>query len=282
MVVRLIKAKEEQKKQRVCAYVRVSTTNSSQIDSLENQKAYFETLYASREDIDFLGVYYDRRISGSKEKRPSFQAILEACRKGQIDLIHTKSISRFARNTMTVLEISRELKSLSVGIYFEEQNIHTLSNEGEVMLSLLASLAEEELDSMSSNQRWAFQKKFQRGELVINTKRFMGYDADDKGELVINEAEATIVRRIFQLYLDGVGMHCIAKRLNQEVVPTITKTKWHDTTIRNILKNEKYKGSVLLQKYFHDGVNGPKKLNQGEREQYLIEDNHTPIVSKEI
>ena len=158
---------------------------------------------------------------------------------------------------MTVLEVSRELKALGVGIYFEEQNINTLSNEGEGMLSVLASLAEEELQSMSDNQRWAFQRKFQRGEMVINTKRFMGYDVDDKGELVINEAEAQIVRRIFQLYLDGMGMHRIAKLLNQENVPTVTDAKWHDTTVRNILKNEKYKGTVLLQKYFHVGINWP-------------------------
>ena len=282
MTVRLIKAKQDHKKQRVCAYVRVSTTNSSQLDSLENQKVYFETLYANREDVDFLGVYYDKGISGSKADRPSFQAMLEACRQGQIDLIHTKSISRFARNTMTVLEVSRELKTLGVGIYFEEQNINTLSNEGEVMLSVLASLAEEELESMSTNQRWAFQKKFQRGELVINTKRFMGYDVDDKGDLVVNEAEAQIVRRIFQLYLDGMGMHRIAKLLNQEKVPTVTGAKWHDTTIRQMLRNEKYMGSALLQKYHTPWVNGSRKLNEGELEQYLIEDNHEPIVSKEM
>lgn len=250
MAVRLIKAKSEQKKQRVCAYVRVSTTNSSQLDSLENQKTYFETLYANREDVDFLGVYYDKGISGSKEKRPSFQAMLEACRQGQIDLIHTKSISRFARNTMTVLEVSRELKVLGVGTYFEEQNINTLSNEGEAMLSVLASLAEEELESMSTNQRWAFQKKFQRGEMVINTKRFMGYDVDDDGELVINEAEAQIVRRIFHLYLDGKGMHRIAKLLNEEGVPTVSNAKWHDMTVGHMLRNEKYKGAAYRRPIF--------------------------------
>ncbi|MGG6819095.1 UNVERIFIED_CONTAM: recombinase family protein, partial [Streptococcus canis] len=151
------------------AYVRVSTTNSSQLDSLENQIAYFTNLYGNRDDVTFVGVYHDKGISGSTDYRPSFQAMIEDCRKGQIDLIHTKSISRFARSTMTILEVSRELKVFGVGIYFEEQNINTLSSEGEVMLSVLASLAEEELESMSANQRWAFQKKFQRGEMVINT-----------------------------------------------------------------------------------------------------------------
>lgn len=281
MTVKLIKAKHTTKKQRVCAYVRVSTTNSSQLDSLENQIAYFTNLYGNRDDVTFVGVYHDKGISGSTDYRPSFQAMIEDCRKGQIDLIHTKSISRFARSTMTILEVSRELKVFGVGIYFEEQNINTLSSEGEVMLSVLASLAEEELESMSSNQRWAFQKKFQRGEMVINTKRFMGYDVDDKGELVINEEEALVVRRIFHLYLDGMGLHRIAKQLNHEKVPTVTGAKWYDTTIRNILRNEKYKGSALLQKYFQDGVNGKKRLNVGEVEQYFIEDNHEAIISKD-
>ncbi|MCS4487545.1 recombinase family protein [Streptococcus sciuri] len=281
MGITVIQAKTNQKKQRVCAYVRVSTMNSRQLDSLGNQKVAFERLYSHREDVDFLGVYSDKGISGSKEERPYFQAMLEECRKGHIDLIHTKSISRFARNTLTVLEVSRELKTLGVDIFFEEQNIHTLSSEGEVMLSVLASLAEEELRSMSANQHWAFQKKFQRGELIINTKRFLGYDVNESGELIINEREAEIVRRIYQLYLSGMGMHRIAKLFNKEGVPTVTGGRWHDTTIKNILSNEKYKGSALLQKYFHDGVHGPKRLNQGQLTQYLIEDNHEAIVSIE-
>lgn len=282
MIVKVIKTEFEQKKRRVCAYVRVSTQSESQGASLDNQKKYFEEYYRQTSDIDFIGIYQDVGISGSKTERPGFQQMIDDCRQGKIDVIHTKSISRFARNTLLVLEVSQELKSLGVDIFFEEQNIHTLSNEGEMILSVLASLAEEELDSMSSNQRWAFQKKFQRGELLINTKRFLGYDLDESGELVINKKEAQIVRKIFSLYLDGYGMHRIAKLLNEENIPTVTKAKWHDTTIKNILRNEKYKGTLLLQKYFHDGVNGQKKLNKGEYEQYIIEENHPPIISKEV
>lgn len=281
MSVKKIRVNKQKHKQRICAYIRVSTTNGSQLESLENQKHYFENLYSNRDDIDFVGVYHDRGISGSKDNRPNFQAMIENCRKGMIDIIHTKSIARFARNTVTVLEISRELKAIGVDIFFEEQNIHTLSSEGEVMLSVLASIAEDELRSMSGNQRWAFQKKFQRGELVINTKRFLGYDIDENGELIINPEEALIVRKIFALYLEGYGTHRIAKLLNEKGVATVTGAKWHDTTIRQMLSNEKYNGSVLLQKYFHDGVNSPKKLNQGELEQYLIEDNHEAIISME-
>ncbi|HEP1795547.1 TPA: recombinase family protein, partial [Streptococcus suis] len=141
MSVKKIRVNRQKHRKRVCAYIRVSTTNGSQLDSLENQKQYFEKLYSNRDDIDFIGVYHDRGISGSKDNRPNFQAMIEDCRRGKIDVIHTKSIARFARNTVTVLEISRELKAIGVDIFFEEQNIHTLSSEGEVMLSVLASIA---------------------------------------------------------------------------------------------------------------------------------------------
>ena len=239
MNIRKIEAKNNKRKKRICAYVRVSTTNGSQLDSLENQKVYFEKLYAEREDVDFLGVFCDRGISGSKYERPDFQTMLDACRKGQIDVIHTKSISRFARDLINVLEISRELKTLGIDIFFEEQNIHTLSNEGEVVLTVLASLAEEELQSMSGNQRWSFRRKFQKGELLINTKRFLGYDLNEKGELVINQVEAQIVRTIFYSYLEGMGTHRIAKKLNEDKVPTVTEKKWYNSTICSILKKRK-------------------------------------------
>lgn len=156
-------------KTRVCAYARVSTMTEKQQDSLTNQQAYYNHFFKNKKDVEFIGVYYDQGISGKLAKRPGFQQMLEDCMAGKIDVIHTKSISRFARNTELLLEVSRELKAIQVDIFFEEQNFHTLSNEGEVMLTVLASYAEEELRNMSENQRWAFQKKFQRGELVINT-----------------------------------------------------------------------------------------------------------------
>ncbi|WP_165620605.1 recombinase family protein [Streptococcus equi] len=277
MVVTLIAKTQIAQKKRVCAYIRVSSDSESQAMSLENQKAYFEQLY--QEDAEFVGIYYDQGVSGSKESRPGFQAMLAECFAGKIDLIHTKSVSRFARNTELLLETSRKLRNINVDIYFEEQNIHTLSNEGEVMLSVLASVAEEELVSMSSNQRWAYQKKFSRGEVLLNTKRFLGYEISDDGELVINPSEALIVKRIFHLYLSGLGTHRIAKLLNMDGVPTATGANWHSSTVASILRNEKYKGNLLLQKTFRDGVNGPVRRNNGHLKQYLIEDNHPPIIS---
>lgn len=268
-------------KKRVCAYARVSTMTEKQQDSLTNQQAYYSHLYQNKKDVDFIGVYYDQGISGKLAKRPGFQQMLEDCRAGKIDVIHTKSISRFARNTELLLEVSRELKTIQVDIFFEEQNLHTLSNEGEVMLTVLASYAEEELRNMSENQRWAFQKKFQRGELVINTKRFLGYDKDENGELIINPEEAKIIKQIYNLYLSGMGVHAIAKLFNEEKVSTVDGGQWYSSTITNILKNEKYKGDVILQKYYFAEIKAKQRLNQGQVQQYLITDNHEAIVSRE-
>lgn len=271
----------KQKKKQVCAYARVSTMTEKQQDSLENQQAYYAHYYSQRPDIDFVGIYYDQGISGNRMNRPGFRQMIADCKAGNIDVIHTKSISRFARNTELLLAVSRELKTIQVDIFFEEQHLHTLSNEGEVMLTVLASYAEEELRNMSENQRWAFQKKFQRGELVINTKRFLGYDKDEEGELVINPEEAQIVKRIFSLYLSGMGGHAIAKLFNKEKIPTVDQKQWHSTTVLNILKNEKYKGDALLQKYYFEEINKKQRLNNGQVQQYLIRDNHEAIVSRE-
>lgn len=268
-------------KKRVCAYARVSTMTEKQQDSLTNQQAYFIHFYQNQKDVDFIGVYYDQGISGKLAKRPGFQQMLEDCRAGKIDIIHTKSISRFARNTELLLAVSRELKTIQVDIFLEEQNLHTLSNEGEVMLTVLASYAEEELRNMSENQRWAFQKKFQRGELVINTKRFLGYDKDENGELIINPKESKIVKRIYNLYLSGMGVHAIAKLFNEEKVSTVDGGKWYSSSITNILKNEKYKGDAILQKYYFAEIKAKQRLNQGQVQQYLITDNHEAIVSRE-
>lgn len=271
----------QSKKKRVCAYIRVSSDKEAQLDSLENQEAYFIRKYAQETGCEFVGIYSDVGISGTSEKRPAFQEMLNACMCGEIDLIHTKSISRFARNTVTVLEVSRQLKSLGIGIYFEEQDINTMSAEGELMLTVLASFAQEESYNISENQKWAVQKKFARGDVMINTNRFLGYDKDKDGNLIINEKEAEIVRMIFRMYLGGDGTFRIAKKLNELGIPTVTGKQWHETTIRGMLKNEKYKGDCLLQKYYVPKVGGATVANDGKVKSYYITGNHEAIIPKE-
>lgn len=271
----------QSKKKRVCAYIRVSSDKEAQLDSLENQEAYFIRKYAQETGCEFVGIYSDVGISGTSENRPAFQEMLNACMCGEIDLIHTKSISRFARNTVTVLEVSRQLKSLGIGIYFEEQDINTMSAEGELMLTVLASFAQEESYNISENQKWAIQKKFARGDVMINTNRFLGYDKDKDGNLIINEKEAEIVRMIFRMYLGGDGTFRIAKKLNELGIPTVTGKQWHETTIRGMLKNEKYKGGCLLQKYYVPKVGGATVANDGKVKSYYITGNHEAIIPKE-
>lgn len=271
----------QSKKKRVCAYIRVSSDKEAQLDSLENQEAYFIRKYAQETGCEFVGIYSDVGISGTSENRPAFQEMLNACMCGEIDLIHTKSISRFARNTVTVLEVSRQLKSLGIGIYFEEQDINTMSAEGELMLTVLASFAQEESYNISENQKWAIQKKFARGDVMINTNRFLGYDKDKDGNLIINEKEAEIVRMIFRMYLGGDGTFRIAKKLNELGIPTVTGKQWHETTIRGMLKNEKYKGDCRLQKYYVPKVGGATVANDGKVKSYYITGNHEAIIPKE-
>ena len=168
-------------KKRGCAYARVSTDSGRQEDSLENQMETYERLITGNPEYEFIGVFADQGISGYCENRPQFQRMMEKARAGEIDLIITKSISRFARNTVTVLKFARELKELGVGIFFEEQNINTLSGDGEMMLAVLASFAQEESRSMSENNKWSIRKKFERGEVMITTSRFLGYDKNEYG-----------------------------------------------------------------------------------------------------
>jgi len=284
MRVRIIEPtiRSEITKKRVCAYARVSTDNDKQGESLENQMDYYETLITSNTEWEFAGIFADQGITGTTQNRPEFQRMLELCREGKIDLIITKSISRFARNTTIVLQTVRELKDIGVEIKFEKENTCTLSGDGELMLAVLSSFAEEESRSVSENVKWRYKKKFERGELVINTNCFLGYDKDEYGDLTINLDEAEIVKRIFEEYLAGNGSFKIAKILNSEGIPTVTGSKWNDTSIRAIIKNEKYKGDAILQKtYTVNYLSKKKRKNNGEVDSFYIEDNHSPIISKE-
>ena len=236
-------------KKRVYAYARVST-DSRQEDSLENQMETYERLITGNSEYEFIGVFADQGISDYCENRQQFQRMMEKARAGEIDLIITKSISRFARNTVTVLKFARELKELGVGIFFEEQNINTLSGDGEMMLAVLASFAQEESRSMSENNKWSIRKKFERGEVMITTSRFLGYDKNEYGDLIVNRKEAEIVSLTFDLYLMNVGSSRIGELLDYLGVKTVTGTTWESGTINGMLCNEKYKGDFHLQKYY--------------------------------
>lgn len=284
MQVRLINGRVplNQKKKRVCAYARVSTDSRHQEDSLENQQETYERQIKGNPEYEFAGVYADQGISGYCENRPEFQKMLEAARAGEIDLIITKSISRFARNTVTVLKVARELKELGVGIFFEEQNINTLSGDGEMMLAVLSSFAQEESRSMSENNKWTIKKKFERGEVMINTSRFMGYSKDDYGDMIVDRKEALVVEFIFDMYLLYVGGSRLADLLNFLGVKTVTGTRWESGTIKGMLCNEKYKGDFHMQKYFTpEHMRGQTRLNRGEVKSYYISENHEPIVAPE-
>ncbi|MDO5392388.1 MAG: recombinase family protein [Eubacteriales bacterium] len=271
------------KKKQVCAYARVSTDSRRQEDSLENQVAAYERMITGNPEYEFVGVYADQGISGYCESRPQFQKMLEDARAGNIDLIITKSISRFARNTVTVLKFARELKTLGVGIFFEEQNINTLSGDGEMMLAVLASFAQEESRSMSENNKWTIKKKFERGEVMLNTSRFCGYDKDEYGDLLINRKEAEIVKLVFDLYLMNIGFSKLASLLEYLKVPTVSGGNWEGGTISGMLSNEKYKGDFHLQKYYTpaDRRNQTRR-NHGEVQSYYISENHEPIITTEV
>jgi DNA invertase Pin-like site-specific DNA recombinase len=265
---------------RVAAYARVSTGKDEMLHSLAAQVSYYSEYIQKQSGWIYSGVYADEAITGTKDNRPEFQRLLIDCRNKQIDLVLTKSISRFARNTVTLLETVRELKSLGVDVYFEEQNIHTLSGEGELMLTILASYAQEESLSVSKNCKWRIRQDFNKGK-PGNIKVF-GYDLVN-GQLEINTQEAETVRTIYFDYLSGLGKNAIVKKLRDQGIPTKTNRNWQVNTIHTILRDEKYTGQLIMQKTFRsDHLNKIKKVNNGELLQYCIDDAHPAIIPTHI
>ncbi len=267
------------KKIRVAAYCRVSTTSDEQLISLDAQKAYYENHIKTNSEWEYAGLYYDEGISGTKKyNRDGLKSLIKDCEKGLVDLIITKSISRFSRNTTDCLEIVRKLIDLKVFIIFEKENINTGSMESELMLSILSSLAESESFSISQNSKWAIQKRFQNGTYVISYPPY-GYANIDK-TMVIIPKEAEVIRFIFAQILAGKGTGVIAKSLNEKGVPTRKGGKWHSTTINGLIKNEKFIGDSLFQKTYTDG-NFNRFANKDKFDKYLITDHHEPIISRE-
>ena len=270
-------------RKRVAAYCRVSTDQEEQLSSYEAQVNYYTSYITGHKEYAFAGIYADEGISGTNtKKREQFNLMIQDCKAGKIDMIITKSISRFARNTLDCLNFVRQLKELGIGVFFEKENIDTLDSKGEVLLTILSSLAQDESRSISENSTWGIRRRFEQGQLHINHKKFLGYDKNKNGDLIINEKQAKIVRRIFREFLDGKGANRIARDLSKEKVPKWDGTfKWYESSIRKMLTNEKYKGDALLQKtYTVDFLNKKRADNIGQLPQYYVEDNHPAIIDK--
>ncbi|KHF41432.1 recombinase family protein [Halalkalibacter okhensis] len=269
----------------MAAYCRVSTDQLEQLSSYEAQVEYYTNYISNHPDYVLAGIYADEGISGTNtKKREQFNKMIVDCLDRKIDMIITKSISRFARNTLDCLNYVRQLKDLGIGVIFEKENINTLDGKGEVLLSILSSLAQDESRSISENSTWGIRRRFEQGKVALNHTKFLGYDKDEDGNLIINEKQAKIVKRIFTDYLNGKGPNRIARELEAEGVPNWNgKTKWYEGSIRNMLKNEKYKGDALLQKtYTVDYLTKKRVANTGQIPRYYVEDNHPAIIDKDM
>ena len=278
------KTKSGIRKLRVAAYCRVSTDQEEQLNSFENQVSYYTAYINGKPEYEMAGIYADEGISGtSTRKRTDFNRMILDCERGKIDLIIVKSISRFARNTQDCLSYSRKLKNMGIGVFFEKENINTMDGAGELLFTILSSLAQEESRSISENCKWGIRKKFSDGKYHLNTNRFLGYDKDEKGTLIINEEQAVIVRRVYKEFMDGVNPDVISKRLNDENVPgCMGEARWSCSTIWGILSNEKYMGDAILQKtYTSDFLTKKTEKNTGQITQYYVENDHEAIIDKD-
>jgi len=269
----------QKKKLKVAAYCRVSTASDEQLISLEAQKAHYENYIRSNDEWEYVGLYYDEGITGTKKDvRAGLLSMIADCEDGKIEFIITKSISRFARNTTDCLEMVRKLIGLGVHIYFEKENINTGTMESELMLSILSGLAESESISISENTKWAIQRRFQNGTFKISYPPY-GYQNMD-GQMIVIPKQAEIVKYIFAEVLSGKGTQKVANDLNQKGIPSKRGGRWTATTIRGILTNEKYTGDVLLQKTYTDS-HFNRHTNYGEKNMYLVENHHEAIISHE-
>lgn len=278
-------AKEEVKKLRVAAYCRVSTDNEEQAGSYETQVKHYREFISTNPEWTLVDVYADEGISATSTKnRSDFTRMIEDCKKGLVDMIFTKSISRFARNTVDCLNYIRMLKDMNIPVFFEKESINTMDSRGETLLTIMASLAQQESESLSKNVKLGVQYRFQQGKVMVNASCFLGYDKDKNGKLIVNPREAEIVKRIFREYLEGASCLKIAKGLERDGILTARgNPHWHDSTIRKILENEKYMGDALLQKtYTVDFLNKKRVKNNGIMPQYYIEGNHEAIIPKDL
>ena len=268
-------------KRRTAGYARVSTDKDEQFTSYEAQVDYYTKFIKANAEWEFVRVYTDEGISGtSTKRREGFNEMIEDALAGKIDLIVTKSVSRFARNTVDSLTTIRKLKEKGVEVFFEKENIWTLDSKGELLLTIMSSLAQEESRSISENVTWGKRKSASDGKVSVPYKFFLGYDKGPNGTLIINPEQAKIIKRIYRDYMQGKTSWTIAAELTAEGIPTPGgKAKWRTSTVESILTNEKYKGAALLQKTFTvDYLSKKIKVNEGEVPQYYVEDSHEAII----
>lgn len=270
---------------RVAAYCRVSTDSEEQETSYEAQVSHYTEYIKSKPEWQMVEVYADDGISGTNTaKRDEFNRMIADCEAGKIDLILTKSISRFSRNTLDCLKYTRKLKALNIAVFFEKENINTMDSKGEVLLTIMASLAQQESESLSANVRMGIQYRNQQGKVQINHNWFLGYTKDAEGNLVIDPEQAEIVRRIYREYLEGASFLQIKRSLEADGIPNgAGHLKWHESNIHQILTNEKYIGDALLQKTYTVSILDKKRAaNNGEMPKYYVEGSHEAIIDKDV
>lgn len=272
-------------RQRVAAYCRVSTDSEDQLNSYKSQKAYYTDLIKKNKEWVFVDIYADEAITGTQvTKREEFQRMINDCMNGDIDMVITKSISRFARNTLDTLKYVRLLKEKYIAVYFEDEKINTLTMDGELLLVVLSSVAQQEVENISVNVKKGLKMKMKRGELV-GFQGCLGYDYNKEDKTItVNEKEAEIVRYIFNRYIEGAGGSVIGQELeNLGYVTKYGSSTWAPSTILGIIKNEKYKGDLLLGKTFTvDPISKRRLDNMGEEDQFYIREHHEPIISEEV
>ena len=276
---------EDVPKLRVAAYCRVSTDSEEQATSYETQIEHYTEYINRNPEWVLAGIFADEGISGTNtKKREEFNRLIDECMAGKIDMVVTKSISRFARNTLDCLKYIRQLKEKNIPVYFEKESINTMDAKGEVLLTIMASLAQQESQSLSQNVKLGLQYRYQQGIVQVNHNRFLGYTKDEEGKLIIEPEGAKVVKRIFYEYLDGSSLIEIARGLmKDEILTSAGKEKWRPETIKKILKNEKYIGDALLQKtYTVDFLTKKRVKNDGIVPQYYVENNHEPIIPRNL
>jgi DNA invertase Pin-like site-specific DNA recombinase len=284
-VRRQVHSEAEKPKLKVAAYCRVSTDTDEQATSYEAQVEHYTEYIKKNSEWELAGIYADDGISGTNtKKREEFNRMIEDCMEGKIDMIITKSISRFARNTLDCLQYIRKLKDKNIPVFFEKENINTMDAKGELLLTIMASLAQQESQSLSQNVKLGLQFRYQAGKVQVNHNRFLGYTKDDDGNLIVDEDEAVIIKRIYREYLEGASLQDICESLMADGILTgAGKEKWIPSTVHKILSNEKYIGDALLQKTVTTDFLEKKRVNNnGIAPQYYVEGSHEAIIPREI